>query len=191
MTPPYAIALAAAVVMTSVVSSAAAQGVATPGRSEAPKALDCEVAHPCADVLPGAVRFEPAGDKPYSTGFDGDGERVGWVALSNQIVDVKGYSSKPLSTLVGLGPDGRVTGGRVVHHSEPILLVGIPEQKLHDFVDKHRGVHVEQRVVVGGDAGPGGLSVDMVSGREPHHPGHGASAGRGGRCARPERRDAG
>ncbi len=124
--------------------------------------LDCGL-DPCARVLPGAVRFERPQDKPYAVGFDANDERVGWVVSSDDITSIKGYSGKPLHTLVGLSPDGTIAGGRVVYHSEPILLVGIPEQKLHDFVDEHVGVHVNDKVVVGG-AGADAHNVDIVSG---------------------------
>ena len=38
--------------------------------------LDC-AADPCAQVLPGAVRFEALEGKPYAAGYDGAGELVG------------------------------------------------------------------------------------------------------------------
>ena len=70
---------------------------------------------------------------------DADGNVVGWVALSTDFVKIKAYSGKPLVTLVGLDPQGTITGARVIHHSEPILLIGIPESELHDFVDSYCG----------------------------------------------------
>jgi NosR/NirI family nitrous oxide reductase transcriptional regulator len=128
-----------------------------------PGSLECDEVDPCELVLPGAVRFERPAGKPYAAGYDADGELVGWVVLSNDVVDIKAYSGKPMSTLVGLDPEGAITGGRVVHHSEPILLVGIPEQKLHDFVDAYAGVKADEPVVVGQGAA-GSVSVDGVSG---------------------------
>lgn len=137
-----------------------------PRRTSVPEAgsLECEVLDPCAEVLPGAVRFERPKGKPYAAGYDADGELVGWVVLSNDVTDIKGYSGKPLSTLVGLDTQGVISGGRVVHHAEPILLVGIPEQELHDFVGAYTGVHAEKPVVVGRSASPDQKAVDVVSG---------------------------
>ncbi len=125
--------------------------------------LDCAT-DPCAEVLPGAERFEKPEGKPYVEGFNAADERVGWVVLSTDVVDVMGYSSKPLHTLVGVDPTGVITGGRVVHHSEPILLVGIPESKLHEFVDAHVGLRADEKVVVGRAADEGTRRVDAVSG---------------------------
>jgi len=124
--------------------------------------LDCAT-DDCARVLPGAVRFEKPDGKPYAAGYDVEGEVVGWVTLSTDVVDIKGYSGKPMFTLVGLDTEGVITGGRVVHHSEPILLVGIPESELHDFVSAHAGLVADERVVVGGD-GTDGHAIDIVSG---------------------------
>jgi len=124
--------------------------------------LDC-AQDPCARVLPSAVRFERPEGKPYVQGFDAQGQPVGWVVLSSDVVDIKGYSGKPVSTVVGLDPAGVITGGRVVHHSEPILLIGIPEQALHDFVDSYAGVRADDNVVVG-TAEDDEKSVDIISG---------------------------
>ena len=126
------------------------------------ESLDCSV-DPCAQVLPGAVSFVPLEDKPYMKGLDATSETVGWVGLSTDMTPIKGYSGKPLITVVGLSTDGVVAGARVVHHSEPILLVGIPEQKLHDFVDEHVGMRADEKVTVGG-ASSEGLAIDAVSG---------------------------
>ena len=135
-----------------------------PGSSSVPTELRCGDPHPCQQVLPGATRFERVLDKPYAVGFDPDGAPVGWVVLSTTVVDIKGYSGKPMATLLGLSPDGVITGGKVVHHSEPILLVGIPESELDAFVNAYVGVKVGTKVVLGGAAEEGELSVDIVSG---------------------------
>ncbi len=158
----WSIALVLAVGLGIFPGSAAGQGVARPGE-KAPHGLQCDDGHPCATVLPGAASFEAVEGKPYARGLDADGELVGWIVLSTDVVDIKGYSGKPLATLVGIDTQGRITGGRVVKHSEPILLVGIPEQTLHDFVNSYIGLPADARVVVGGRE-EGVHSVDMVSG---------------------------
>ena len=141
---------------------AAAQGVARPGE-KSPHGLHCGDGHPCADVLPGAVTFEAVEGKPYARGLSADGELVGWIVLSTDAVDIKGYSGKPLATLVALDTEGRIAGGHVVHHNEPILLVGIPEERLHAFVDSYAGLQADARVVVGG-RDPAVHTVDIISG---------------------------
>jgi len=146
----------------SAVPSTSAQHIT--GRGEHRETgLDCAT-DPCAEVLPGAIRFEVRDDKPYTTGLDAQGEVVGWVGLSTEIVGIMGYSGKPLITVVGLSTDGTIAGARVVYHSEPILLVGIPEQRLHDFVDAHVGQPADRKVTVGGQPSDEGLVIDAVSG---------------------------
>jgi len=128
-----------------------------------PPALDC-ARLPCSEVMPGAAGFAPSAEGPHWEARNAAGELVGWIALSTDFVDVKAYSGKPLVTLVGLSREGRITGARVVHHSEPILLIGIPEQALHDFAAVYRDLPARQRVVVGRAQREDAISVDAISG---------------------------
>ncbi|OHC28528.1 MAG: ferredoxin, partial [Pseudomonadales bacterium RIFCSPLOWO2_02_FULL_63_210] len=52
----------------------------------------------------------------------------------------------------------------VLEHHEPILLIGIPEAKLHAFNAKYQGIKVNQRVVVGRSSDPDAVTVDAVTG---------------------------
>ncbi len=132
-------------------------------RTEAPTTLDCAVL-PCANVLPGAVRFEAVPNSPYQAGVNKAGKRIGWVAMSTDVVDIDAYSGKPLVTLVGIDGKAVFTGATVVHHSEPILLVGIPLSALQEFVGWYAGKPVSTRVVVGRSSKPGAIAVDAISG---------------------------
>ena len=127
-----------------------------------PTKLDCKTMD-CRGVLPLAERFDPVPGKPYVVGKNKAGETVGWVVMSTDIVDVKAYSGSPLVILVGLAPKGIISGAKVIHHSEPILLVGIPESKLHDFSKFYVGKPATSRIVVG-RAAPGAIAVDVISG---------------------------
>ncbi len=131
--------------------------------SDPPRAVDC-TAMPCAEMMPAAARFEPVEGAPYLEARDADDELIGWIALSTDFVEVKAYSGKPMVTLVGLDTEGTITGARVVHHNEPILLVGIPEQALHDFVDFYAGRSALDRIVVGRASRDDAISVDAISG---------------------------
>jgi NosR/NirI family nitrous oxide reductase transcriptional regulator len=156
--PRYVAILAAAVAGCALLYSAQSRAA-----TSAPTVLDCEQLA-CAQVLPRAARFEPVPNANYWAGHDADGNGVGWVALSTDFVNIKAYSGKPLVTLVGLDPQGTITGARVIHHSEPILLIGIPESELHDFVDSYAGKQATQRIVVGRTKQPDAISVDAISG---------------------------
>lgn len=131
----------------------------------APERLDCE-SMPCAEVLPGAVRFERENDQPFATGYGADGSRVGWLGLTNELVDVVAYSGHPVIVLVGLSPEGRIVGARLVHHSEPILLTGIPESELVQFIAYYPGHLATERIVVGGASRRGAVAEVTHAGSE-------------------------
>ncbi len=128
----------------------------------APVGLDCS-RQPCAHILPGASRFEAVPDKPYLMGVNDSAETVGWVGMSSDLVDIKGYSGKPLHTLVGIDEAGKIIGSEIVHHTEPILLVGIPEWKLTDFVDAHVGLLASDKISTGRSS-DGSRHIDGISG---------------------------
>ncbi len=121
----------------------------------------------CAGVLPGATEFSARkGNPPYVEAYANDGHtRVlkGYVFLSTDIVDIQGYSGKPIVTLIGMDTKGVITGVRVLKHSEPILLVGIPESKLltflHQYVSRFAGARFEI-----GRSDAGSTSLDAISG---------------------------
>ncbi|WP_416138532.1 transcriptional regulator NosR [Halomonas sp. HK25] len=95
-----------------------------------------------------------------------DGETVGYVFETNDIAPIPAYSGHPVNMRVGMALDGRITGVEVLDHSEPIMLVGIPETVLDDFVDQYAGKSVRQKVRVGlsRQRREGYEHVDAVSG---------------------------
>ena len=70
------------------------------------------------EILPGAETFQQVANQAYWEGHDAKGEIVGWVALSTDVVSIKGYSGKPLVTLVGLDTEGVISGAKLIHHSD-------------------------------------------------------------------------
>ena len=155
------LAMAAAII--ALCGGGAFAPVSASASSPEPGALDC-AAIDCRSVLPAATTFEPLPEARYWIGLDDAGEVVGWVALSTDIVDVKAYSGKPLVTLVGIDPSATITGARVISHSEPILLTGIPESALHDFAAFYAGKSATERIVVGRTNRPDAVAIDAISG---------------------------
>ncbi|MBV1919591.1 MAG: FMN-binding protein, partial [Pseudomonadales bacterium] len=96
------------------------------------------------------------------------GNVIGWTFVSSDIVDIPAYSGKPVVLLIGIDIKGDLVGVNVLEHHEPILLVGIPEQALFDFVDKYVGTNVSDRVKVGAQQktqkNEHVISVDAVTG---------------------------
>ncbi len=146
----FAVAIACSGLVLSGAPTAAAQ------YGEAPTRLDC-ASMPCARILPGAVRFDREDGHPFHTGYDASGEVVGWVGLTVELVDVVAYSGHPVIVLFGLDRDGVITGTHLVHHSEPILLAGIPVSELVTFIEFYRGHRADERISVGSAAREGNV----------------------------------
>ncbi|MBN0980899.1 regulatory protein NosR [Pseudomonas hygromyciniae] len=93
-----------------------------------------------------------------------NGAVIGYVFQSLDVVDIPAYSGKPINTQVILDPAGVIRDAYVLEHHEPILLIGIPEAKLHDFTARYSGINVKQRVVVGRSSDSQAVTVDAVAG---------------------------
>ena len=114
--------------------------------------------------FPMADRFgDFEGDPPAATVFRQE-EVVGYVFRTNDIAPIPAYSGKPVNVLVGFDMEGRITGAYVLEHHEPILLVGIPERKLFDFVDQYEGKNLADRIKVGAGADPNYVNIDAITG---------------------------
>jgi len=112
------------------------------------------------EIMPGADRLGPEeGDPPAATAYRGD-EVIGYVFLNSAMVNATGYSGKPIHVVIGMGSDGVITGAKMVKHSEPIVLVGIPVSKIDDVIEKYRGLDIIAMHKTGGDQ----HEVDIVSG---------------------------
>ncbi len=119
-----------------------------------------------ADVLPEATDFVREGTYWRGTATDEQGEvrTVGYVLLSDDLVDIPGYSGHTLNTLIGLDPQGVITGIKIVQHAEPIVLIGLPESTIHAFTDQYRGLSLTDRVLIGNRPREGYTVVDGISG---------------------------
>ena len=113
-----------------------------------------------ATIMPGADRLGPEeGSPPSAAAYKGD-KLLGYVFLNSAVVNAIGYSGKPIHIVVGVDTNGLITGARMVKHSEPIVLVGIPVKKVHDFIDKYVGLNVLEIAKTGKDD----RELDIVSG---------------------------
>ena len=136
-----------------------------PELSDSPRLCDYA---PCRDVLPGADSFSTRqGKPPFVEGYhtvNGRRERVGFVFLSTDIVDIPAYSGKPVVTLIGMDNAGRYTGSKILKHSEPILLLGIPEGELTRFTRQYLGKHVTDKLEIGKGSDAGNAGLDGITG---------------------------
>ena len=113
-----------------------------------------------ADFFAEADRFGPAqGGPPIMPAYRGD-KLQGYVYLNSDFANAVGYSGKPIQVLVGIDPNGVLTGLKLVEHKEPIVLVGIPEKRILEAVNKLIGADLGS-VARGAAPAP---QVDIVSG---------------------------
>ena len=124
---------------------------------------------PCREVIASADSFSKRMGRPsyveaYASGA-GKQRLIGYVFLSTDIVDIPAYSGKPVVTLIGMDTKGIITGIRILKHSEPILLVGIPEGELTKFTQQYVGKFVGDKIEIGkAREGEGFIGVDAISG---------------------------
>lgn len=121
-------------------------------------------AHALTDIFPGADHVGDVEGDPSAAPVFRNHRLVGYLYLTSDVVKSAGFSGKPVKILAGLNLAGKITGAVVYKHEEPILILGIAESKLDDFIDQFSNVDVRQRVRVGASAGKGETEVDMVSG---------------------------
>ena len=86
-------------------------------------------------------------------------ERIGWVYITSDFVGTTGYSGKPIHIMVAVDDDARILGINLVHHSEPIVLIGIPESRIRESISAQIGVDLA--ALANGGEGP---ALNIVSG---------------------------
>jgi NosR/NirI family nitrous oxide reductase transcriptional regulator len=87
------------------------------------------------------------------------GENIGWAFVTSDFVGTTGYSGKPIHTMVAVDNAGVITGVRLLKHSEPIVLIGIPEAKVKALVAGYIGMNLVGQAKSGGKH-----DLDIISG---------------------------
>jgi NosR/NirI family nitrous oxide reductase transcriptional regulator len=162
-----------AVLVTGILSLLSGTAAANAYEASLPAELNtaprlCDYA-PCAEVMPGAETFsERKGHPAYVEAYRGEGAQrtlMGYVMLSTDITDIPAYSGKPVVTLIGMDTTGHFTGVKVLKHSEPILLLGIPESALVAFNQQYLGKFVGDDIEIGRSRPEEGvIGLDAITG---------------------------
>ncbi len=112
------------------------------------------------EILPGADGFgAEREDLPVAPILKG-GQTVGWAFATSDFVGTTGYSGKPIHIVVGVSQDAVLTGAKLVKHSEPIVLVGIPESKIRNLIHSYAGTDLRLEAAAKGSS----HEPDIVSG---------------------------
>ena len=112
-----------------------------------------------SDLVPGADAYGPVREDIAVAPALKNGETIGWVFLTSDFVPTAGYSGKPIHILGGVSTDAVITGVRLVKHSEPIVLVGIPEKRIKAVTEAYAGLDLKKAA-----AGQSDHDLDIVSG---------------------------
>ncbi|MBS0524518.1 MAG: regulatory protein NosR [Proteobacteria bacterium] len=113
-----------------------------------------------SEVFPGADRLGPIEGAPPAAAAYAGSTLLGYIFLNSDVVNSIGYSGKPINIAIGLDLSGKIVGAKLIEHHEPIVLIGIPPQKIANFIKAFVGRNVLQ----GAPDATGSASVDIVSG---------------------------
>ncbi|WP_288943007.1 NosR/NirI family protein [uncultured Roseovarius sp.] len=112
------------------------------------------------ELVEGADAFGPVReDIPVAPLLQGD-QRIGWVFIASDFVGTTGYSGKPIHTMVAVDDDAVVMGVKLVKHSEPIVLIGIPDSKIQALAADYAGLDLVAEATSGGTA----HDLDIIAG---------------------------
>ena len=115
-------------------------------------------------IFPNGTRLgEFTGTPPVAVVFQNE-KQIGVLFRTLEHAPIPAYSGKPMDMLVGLDQSGEIVGVKVLEHHEPILLVGIPESTLDDFVAQYVHKKVTSRIKVGAGKREGYVNVDAITG---------------------------
>ncbi len=116
---------------------------------------------PAGELAPGADRYGPLeGRPPVAKVFAGD-RLLGYAFVNADWVNSTGYSGQPIQILEALSTDGKIAGARLMAHHEPIVLVGIPLERIETFIRGYVGRDV---LALSHSAPSDRPAVDIVSG---------------------------
>jgi len=110
------------------------------------------------------AQFSEFDDKTKTWPIKKDQTIIGYAFETNSMVSIPAYSGQPVNLVVAIDINGEFKFAWVIEHHEPILLVGIPEQKLNDFAMQYVGHYVSDRIRVSSTVSKNEISVDAVTG---------------------------
>jgi len=114
--------------------------------------------------FPAADSFGPFEGNPPAAEVRRGSELLGYLLRTSDVVNIPAYSGKPINNLIGLDPQGRITGTAILEHEEPILVIGVREADLAAYVAQYVGKSVYDRLKIGAGSRQGFVNIDGISG---------------------------
>ncbi|WP_204115905.1 NosR/NirI family protein [Shimia biformata] len=112
------------------------------------------------DLVEGADAFGPIRDDVTVAPVLKGGETVAYAFLTSDFVGTTGYSGKPIHVVAAIDTDAVLTGVKLVKHSEPIVLIGIPNSKMVALTESYAGLDLKVEAATGGE----GHDLEIISG---------------------------
>ena len=100
-------------------------------------------------VFPTAQSITLLNGKVPAYAVRGERGQLGFAFTTGELAPISAYSGKPINTVVGLGEDGLIKGVEILHHEEPILVIGVSDDDLNTFIAQFVGKKTTDRVRVG------------------------------------------
>ena len=94
---------------------------------------------PATEFFPDATGYGAIQEQPPLVPVLKGEETIGYVFLNSDYVPSGGYSGKPIHIMIGVDKDFTITKAKLVKHSEPIVLIGIPIEKVNAYIDAYTG----------------------------------------------------
>ena len=73
---------------------------------------------------------------------------IGYVFETYDWVKGLGYSRKPYHIIAGINLDGKITGVRLMWHTEPIAILGRTDEDLHEFLTQLKGININKGISI-------------------------------------------
>jgi len=89
-----------------------------------------------------------------------NGDVIAHAFVTSDFVGTTGYSGKPIHVMVAVGADGKIVAAELVEHTEPIILIGIPDKKIKALTESYAGLDLVAEAAAGGS----GHELNIISG---------------------------
>ncbi len=115
-------------------------------------------------VFPGATVLTPLNGKAAAYSVRDDNKQLGYAFTTGELAPISAYSGKPINTVIALGEDGVIKAVHILHHEEPILVIGVSDADMKAFVDQFSGKKTTDRIRVGAQGREGYVGIDGITG---------------------------
>ena len=115
---------------------------------------------PASDLVDGATAYGAPLPDVAAAPILKNGDTAGYAFITSDFVSTTGYSGKPIHVMVAISPQAEILGAKLVEHSEPIVLVGIPNSEMVALTESYAGLDVVAEAETSGEA----HDLEIISG---------------------------